>query len=56
VIRGDGTLAKRICLVEYGKPFMDLKTPLLEAREAIDKSEPEFDMLVCTKRCLLVID
>jgi hypothetical protein len=55
VMRSDGMAVcsgkrykKRIGLVEYGKPFMDLKTPL-EALEAIYdllESESEFDMLI----------
>ena len=48
VKRGD-RYKRRICLVEYGKPFMDLKTPL-EALEAIYdllESESEFDTGVC---------
>ena len=39
---------KRLCLVEYGKPFMDLKTPLdaLEAIYDLLESESGFNILV----------
>jgi hypothetical protein len=39
---------KRIGLVEYGKPFMDLKTPLEALKAIFDllESESEFDMVV----------
>jgi hypothetical protein len=55
VKRPDGTSVcsgnrykKRIGLVEYGKPFMDLKTPLEVLKAIFDllESESEFDMVV----------